>query len=89
MAQDDATPPPTVLYFAANPLKDKPLELDEEWRLIHEGVKHSQYHQQIRLHAAWAARPDDMLQAKHCTKVMNVAHLQVGCHREHRLWVGA
>ncbi len=52
-----------VLFLAANPLGTSKLALDEEMRLIDEKVYASELRDQLELVAAWAARPDDLLQA--------------------------
>ncbi len=52
-----------VLFLAANPLGTSKLDLDEEMRLIDEKVYASEWRDQLELVAAWAARPDDLLQS--------------------------
>ncbi len=52
-----------VLFLAANPLGTSKLALDEEMRLIDEKVYASELRDQLELVTAWAARPDDLLQA--------------------------
>ena len=52
-----------MLFLAANPLGTSKLALDEEMRLIDEKVYASELRDQIELVAAWAARPDDLLQS--------------------------
>jgi len=52
-----------VLFLAANPLGTSKLALDEEMRLIDEKVYASELRDQLELVAAWAARPDDLLQS--------------------------
>ena len=52
-----------MLFLAANPLGTSKLALDEEMRLIDEKVYASELRDQLELVTAWAARPDDLLQA--------------------------
>ena len=52
-----------VLFLAANPLGTSKLALDEEMRLIDEKIYASELRDQLELVAAWAARPDDLLQS--------------------------
>ena len=52
-----------VLFLAANPSGTSKMALDEEMRLIDEKIYASELRDQIELVPAWAARPDDLLQA--------------------------
>lgn len=52
-----------VLVLAANPAADRPLQLDEEVRLITTELRASEYRDVIRLESRWAVRPLDILQA--------------------------
>ncbi len=52
-----------VLFLAANPLGTSKMALDKEMRLIDEKIYASELRDQIELVPAWAARPDDLLQA--------------------------
>lgn len=51
-----------VLFFAANPAATSRLNLDEEIRVITEKIQSTDSRDSIELVAAWAARPDDLLQ---------------------------
>lgn len=52
-----------VLFVAANPRSTSKLSLDEEMRVITEKIRASEYRNLLELEAAWAARPDDLLQS--------------------------
>lgn len=52
-----------VLFFAANPVDQKQLRLDEEIRNINEKIRLSEYRSSIQLISRWAVRPTDLLQA--------------------------
>jgi hypothetical protein len=52
----------TILVFAANPLEDQPLRLDEEMREIREKIRAADGRDRVRLETRWATRPDDLLQ---------------------------
>jgi hypothetical protein len=53
----------TVLFMAANALKNMPLDLDDEARAIQEIIRKSAYRDSIDFATRWAARPLDILQA--------------------------
>jgi hypothetical protein len=53
----------TVLFLAANPDDNTRLKLDEEMRAIRAKVRAAGHPELIELVSAWAARPDDLLQA--------------------------
>ena len=55
--------PVKILFFAANPLGTKHLQLDEEVRQITNKIRASEYRDSLDLVAKWAVRPDDLLQA--------------------------
>lgn len=61
--QDHTAETTRVLFVAANPSSTSRLGLDEEIRRIQEKLRGSEYQRSIDLRAAWAARPDDLLQA--------------------------
>lgn len=52
-----------MLFVAANPRSTSKLSLDEEMRAITEKIRASEYRNLLELEAAWAARPDDLLQS--------------------------
>jgi len=51
-----------ILFLSSNPLSDRPLQLDEEARLIMQKIRASDFRDNIELVTAWAVRPDDLLQ---------------------------
>lgn len=53
----------TVLFFAANPLDQQQLRLDEEVRGIGEMIRKSEHRDSVHLESRWAVRPLDVLQA--------------------------
>lgn len=53
----------TVLFFAANPLDQNQLRLDEEVRAISEMIRKSEHRDSVVLESRWAVRPLDLLQA--------------------------
>jgi hypothetical protein len=53
----------TVLFFAANPLDQPHLRLDEEVRSIWDMIQRSEHRDAVRLESRWAVRPLDVLQA--------------------------
>lgn len=57
------TPPATVLFLAANPMRLPALHLGEECRAIEDKIRAAKYRDRIRFRSRWAARPDDLLQA--------------------------
>jgi diguanylate cyclase (GGDEF)-like protein len=64
-----------VLFAAANPMDTSHIALDEEIRLITQKVAGSPYGSAIEFITAWAARPDDLLQAvnEHSPDVLHFA----------------
>lgn len=52
-----------VAFFAANPIDQDPLRLDEEVRAIHEMLRKSEHRDSVFLKSFWAVRPLDILQA--------------------------
>jgi hypothetical protein len=52
-----------VIFFAANPVDQKQLRLDEEIRDINEKIRLSEHRSSIQLVSRWAVRPTDLLQA--------------------------
>jgi hypothetical protein len=52
----------TIAFFAANPLDQNKLRLDEEVRSIEENIRKSEHRDSIRLRSFWAVRPNDILQ---------------------------
>lgn len=52
-----------VLFFAANPIDQNPLRLDEEIREIEEKIRASEHRDSVELISKWAVRPNDLLQA--------------------------
>jgi hypothetical protein len=52
-----------VLVFAANPLDQDQLRLDEEVRAITERIRMSKYRDRVELVSAWAVRTTDLFQA--------------------------
>jgi hypothetical protein len=52
----------TVLFFAANPLDQGRLRLEEEVRSIQEEIRKSEHRNAVRLESRWAVRPLDVLQ---------------------------
>lgn len=63
----------TVLFFAASPLDQDQLRLDEECRLVSEMIRKSDHRDAIELRSWWATRPLDTLQAinQHKPKVVH------------------
>jgi CHAT domain-containing protein len=53
----------TVLFLAANPRDTTWIGLDEEIRLVDHKLRASEHRDAVTLKAAWAVRPDDLLQA--------------------------
>lgn len=53
----------TVLFLAANPRDTSWIGLDEEIRLVEQKLRASEHRDAVALKAAWAVRPDDLLQA--------------------------
>jgi hypothetical protein len=53
----------TVLFLAANPRDTSWIGLDEEIRLVEQKLRASEHRDAVVLRAAWAVRPDDLLQA--------------------------
>ena len=53
----------TVLFLAANPRDTTRIGLDEEIRLVDHKLRASEHRDAVTLKAAWAVRPDDLLQA--------------------------
>jgi hypothetical protein len=53
----------SVLFFAANPLNQQQLRLDEEVRVIGEMIRKSEHRDAVQLESRWAVRPLDVLQA--------------------------
>ncbi|MBD3672769.1 MAG: hypothetical protein HUJ26_04510 [Planctomycetaceae bacterium] len=52
-----------VVFFAANPLDQNQLRLDEEVRAIQEMIRKSEHRDSVELVSCWAVRPMDVLQA--------------------------
>lgn len=52
-----------VLFFAANPIDQDHLRLDEEVRSIEEMIRKSEYRDSVKFVTKWAVRPADILQA--------------------------
>jgi hypothetical protein len=52
-----------VVFFAANPIDQDQLRLDEEIRTIEEKIRASEYRDSVQLISKWAVRPTDLLQA--------------------------
>ena len=52
----------TVLFFAANPLDQGRVRLEEEVRSIQEEIRKSKHRDAVRLESRWAVRPLDVLQ---------------------------
>jgi len=52
-----------VIFFAANPLDQKQLRLDEEVREITNTIRASKHRDSVNLISCWAVRPLDLLQA--------------------------
>jgi hypothetical protein len=52
-----------VVFFAANPMNQSQLRLDEEIRLIEQKLRTSEFRDSVELVSKWAVRPDDLLQA--------------------------
>lgn len=52
-----------VLFMAANPLDQSQLRLDEEIREIAKEIRAADHRDSVDLRQAWAARPEDILQA--------------------------
>jgi predicted patatin/cPLA2 family phospholipase len=52
-----------VLFFAANPLDQMQLRLDEEVRSILEMIRKAKHRDVVKLESCWAVRPMDVLQA--------------------------
>lgn len=52
-----------VIFFAANPVDQNQLRLDEEIRTIEEKIRASEYRESVELISKWAVRPTDLLQA--------------------------
>ncbi|QIT55006.1 hypothetical protein HC341_07125 [Aquisalimonas sp. 2447] len=53
----------TVAFFAANPLDQSSLRLDEEARAIQEMLRKAQHRDSVTLKSFWAVQPMDILQA--------------------------
>ncbi len=53
----------TVLFLAANALKNAPLQLDAEVRDIQDNIRKSEYRDAINFVTRWATQPLDILQA--------------------------
>lgn len=53
----------TVTFFAANPVDQQQLRLDEEARAIAETIRKSKHRDAVRFESCWAVRPMDVLQA--------------------------
>ncbi len=51
-----------ALFIAANPDLVRPLALDEEVRAIEAKIRASEHRDAVEFRAAWAARPDDLIQ---------------------------
>lgn len=51
-----------VLFFAANPIDQAQLRLDEEVRAIADMVRKSKHRDSVKLESLWAVRPMDVLQ---------------------------
>lgn len=52
-----------VLFFAANPLDEEQLRLDEEVRAISKMIQQAKHRDSVKLESCWAVRPVDILQA--------------------------
>lgn len=52
-----------VLFFAANPIDQNQLRLDEEVRSIMENIRKSEYRDSVNLKSVWATRSMDLLQS--------------------------
>jgi hypothetical protein len=52
-----------VIFFAANPIDQTQLRLDEEIRAIEGKIRASEHRDSVDLVSKWAVRPDDLLQA--------------------------
>lgn len=62
----DITKLPTkikVVFFAANPIDQSYLRLDEEIRTIEEKIRASEHRDSVALVSKWAVRPNDLMQA--------------------------
>ncbi len=53
----------TVTFFAANPVDQQQLRLDEEARAIAEMIRKSKHRDAVRFESCWAVRPMDVLQS--------------------------
>ncbi|WP_430734987.1 CHAT domain-containing protein [Halodesulfovibrio aestuarii] len=53
----------TVLFFAANPVDQSQLRLDEEVRAIDNMIRASKHRDAVKLVSRWAVRPTDIFQA--------------------------
>jgi hypothetical protein len=58
-----ATEQVTVLFLAANALKNAPLQLDAEARAIQDNIRRSEHRESINFVTRWATQPLDILQA--------------------------
>lgn len=52
-----------VIFFAANPLDQQHLRLDEEIRAIEQEVRLTRFRDSVEVISRWAVRPEDLLQA--------------------------
>jgi hypothetical protein len=78
-----------ALFLAANPMRTSRLGLDEEIRAITEKVRASQYRDALEFVAAWAVRPDDVLQALNTYQPQIVHFSRHGSSAGEILLVGA
>lgn len=51
-----------ILWVGANPLSSDRLALDVEMRAIQQSIRMADFREEVALEAAWAARPQDLLQ---------------------------
>jgi hypothetical protein len=69
----------TILFMAANPNDTVRLQLDEEARNIAAKIRASEYRDSLDLVAAWAVRPDDVIQKLNESKPLVVHFSGHGC----------